>query len=79
MAAKAETYIGFVCLEELKQDKALTLLSCGHKLHFKCQFSYSVAKKTGRMLCGMCRALIMDKQHGYFSLILLFFTDLEVT
>ena len=79
MAAKTETDICFVCLEELKQDEALTLLSCGHKLHVKCQFSYSVAKKTGRMLCGMCRASIMDEQHGYFSLILFFFTDLGVT
>ena len=64
MAAKTEKDICFVCLEELKQDKALTLLSCEHKLHFKCQFSYSVAKKTGRMLRGMCRTPIMNEQEG---------------
>ena len=64
MAAKTETDICFDGLEKLKQDKALTVLSCGHKLHFKCQFSYSVAKKTGRMLRGMCRAPIMNEQEG---------------
>ena len=64
MAAKTEVDNCFVCLEELMQNTALTHLSCGHKLHFKCQFSYSVAKKTGRMLCRMCRAPIMNKQEG---------------
>ena len=64
MAENTEGDICFVCLDELKQDKALTILSCGHQLHFKCQFSYSVARKTDRMLCGVCRAPVMDEQEG---------------
>ena len=64
MAAKTEVDVCFVFLEELKQEKALTFLNCGHRLHFKCQFSYSVAKNDGRMLCGMCRAPIMNEEEG---------------
>ena len=64
MAAKKEVDVCFVCLEELKLEKALTVLSCGHRLHYKCQFSYSVAKNDGRMLCGMCRAPIMNEEEG---------------
>ena len=67
MAAKTEVDVCFVFLEELKQEKALTVLNCGHRLHFrhfKCQFSYLVAKNDGSMLCGMCRAPIMSEEEG---------------
>ena len=64
MAAKKEVDVCFVCLEELKLEKALTVLSCGHRLHYKCQFFCSVAKNDGKMLCGMCRAPIMNEEEG---------------